>query len=102
MTVEPASTRANRINSDCLDWSYIGVSFAVEHSTRARRAGPRRGTRPAGGPLPAENRGTQAKLSPRAGAVLAYANFEADVRADCSHVLRRNFRAHIRLEMNVH
>jgi hypothetical protein len=29
MTVEPASTRANRINSDSLDWSYIGISFTV-------------------------------------------------------------------------
>src|SRR5580693_6371201 len=25
MTVDPASTRANRINSDSLDWSYIGI-----------------------------------------------------------------------------
>src|SRR5450759_5918020 len=33
MTVEPASTRANRINSDSLDWSYIGISFTVGHST---------------------------------------------------------------------
>src|SRR6202022_3580890 len=39
MTVEPASTRANRINSDSLDWSYIGISFTVGHSTSARRAG---------------------------------------------------------------
>src|ERR1700685_378139 len=38
MTVEPASTRANRINSDSLDWSYIGISFTVGHSTSARRA----------------------------------------------------------------
>src|ERR1700693_3241123 len=38
MTVEPASTRANRINSDSLDWSYIGISFRVGHSTSARRA----------------------------------------------------------------
>src|ERR1700722_5639965 len=38
MTVEPASMRANRINSDSLDWSYIGISFTVEHSTRGRRA----------------------------------------------------------------
>jgi NAD(P)-dependent dehydrogenase (short-subunit alcohol dehydrogenase family) len=29
MTVEPASTRANRINSDSLDCSYIGISFTV-------------------------------------------------------------------------
>src|ERR1700719_5196492 len=29
MTVEPASTRANRINSDSLDWSYIGISFTL-------------------------------------------------------------------------
>src|SRR5580693_1274285 len=27
MTVEPASTRANRINSDSLDWSYIAISL---------------------------------------------------------------------------
>src|ERR1700722_1695989 len=39
MTVEPASTRANRINSDNLDWSYIGISFTFGHSTRTRRAG---------------------------------------------------------------
>src|SRR5450432_42881 len=38
MTVEPASTRANRINSDSLDWSYIGISFTVGHWTSARRA----------------------------------------------------------------
>src|ERR1700693_3365868 len=38
MTVEPASTRAHRINLDSLDWSYIGISFTVGHSTRARRA----------------------------------------------------------------
>src|ERR1700730_5570063 len=38
MTVEPASTRANRINSDSLDWSYIGISDTVGHSTSARRA----------------------------------------------------------------
>src|SRR5882724_5839935 len=39
MTVEPASTRANRINSDSLDWSYIGISVTVWHSTSARRGG---------------------------------------------------------------
>src|ERR1700678_3613529 len=38
MTVAPASTRANRINSDSLDWSYIGISVTVGHSTSARRA----------------------------------------------------------------
>src|SRR5258708_3047920 len=38
MMMEPASTRANRINSDSLDWSYIGISFTVGHSTSARRA----------------------------------------------------------------
>src|SRR5579859_5102529 len=27
ITVEPASIRANRINSDSLDWSYIGLSL---------------------------------------------------------------------------
>src|SRR5579859_1907707 len=27
MTAEPASTRANRINSDSLDWSYIAISL---------------------------------------------------------------------------
>jgi len=29
MTVEPASIRANRINSDSLDWSYIGIPFTA-------------------------------------------------------------------------
>src|ERR1700676_4520272 len=29
MTVEPASTRANRINSDSLDCSYIGISLQL-------------------------------------------------------------------------
>src|SRR6202007_1715055 len=38
MTVEPASTRANRINSDSLDWSYIGISFTVGYSTSAQPA----------------------------------------------------------------
>src|ERR1700704_6473787 len=38
MTVEPAFTRANRINSDSLDWSYIGISITVGHSTSARLA----------------------------------------------------------------
>src|SRR5450759_691194 len=38
MTAEPASTRANRINSDSLDWSYIGISVTVGHSRSARRA----------------------------------------------------------------
>src|ERR1700734_419104 len=38
MTVAPASTRANRINSDSLDWSYIGISVTVWHSTSARPA----------------------------------------------------------------
>src|SRR4051794_16995810 len=38
MTVEPASTRANRINSDSLDWSYIEISFRIGNSTSARRA----------------------------------------------------------------
>src|SRR5581483_7906312 len=38
MTVEPASIRANWINSDCLAWSYIGISVAVGLSTSARRA----------------------------------------------------------------
>src|SRR6185312_2469624 len=38
MTVEPASTRANRINSDCLAWSYIGISVTVGHSAGARLA----------------------------------------------------------------
>src|ERR1700733_11961281 len=28
MTAEPASTRANRINSDSLDWSYMGISLS--------------------------------------------------------------------------
>src|SRR5271155_391349 len=38
MTVEPASTRANRINSDSLDWSYIAISLMVGHSTSVWRA----------------------------------------------------------------
>src|ERR1700733_12724622 len=37
MTVEPASTRANRINSDSLDWSYIAISLMV-NSTSVWRA----------------------------------------------------------------
>src|ERR1700738_2459407 len=41
MTVAPASTRANRINSDSLDWSYIGISITVGHSTSARLASRR-------------------------------------------------------------
>src|SRR5581483_7415339 len=36
MTVEPASTRANRSNSDSLDGAYIGISFTVG-IRRARR-----------------------------------------------------------------
>src|SRR4249920_381912 len=38
MTMEPASTRANRINSDSMDWSYIGISLTVGHPTSVRRA----------------------------------------------------------------
>src|SRR6202167_5057586 len=38
MTAEPASTRANRINSDSLDWSYIAISLMVGHSTSVWRA----------------------------------------------------------------
>src|ERR1700720_2614669 len=38
MAVEPASTGANRINSDSLDWSYIGISLTVGHPTSARPA----------------------------------------------------------------
>src|ERR1700737_4766690 len=34
MTVAPTSTRANRINSDSLDWSYIGISVTVEYRDR--------------------------------------------------------------------
>src|ERR1700729_3041796 len=37
MTVEPASTRANRINSDSLDWSYIAISLMI-NSTSVWRA----------------------------------------------------------------
>src|ERR1700722_18790140 len=37
MTVEPASTRANRINSDSLDWSYIANSLMI-NSTSVWRA----------------------------------------------------------------
>src|ERR1700693_3079636 len=44
MTAEPASIRANRINSDSFDWAYIGISFTVGHSTSGRRA--RGGARP--------------------------------------------------------
>src|ERR1700722_1012574 len=42
MTMEPASTRANRVNSDSLDWSYIEISFAVGCSSRGVRGGLRR------------------------------------------------------------
>src|SRR5579859_4836498 len=38
MTVEPASTRVNRINSDSLDFSYIGISVTVGRLKNARRA----------------------------------------------------------------
>src|ERR1700728_5090116 len=38
MTVEPASTRANWINSNSLDWSYIAISLMVGHSTSVWRA----------------------------------------------------------------
>src|SRR5882672_1813267 len=40
MTVEPAFTRANRINSDSLDWSYIGISVTVgyERAAASRRS----------------------------------------------------------------
>src|SRR4029453_15010021 len=41
MTVAPASTRANRINSDSLDWSYIGISITFWNSTSVRDGGPR-------------------------------------------------------------
>src|ERR1700722_17533403 len=41
MTVEPAFTRANLINSDSLDWSYIGISVTVGYSTSARPASRR-------------------------------------------------------------
>src|ERR1700692_2580887 len=50
MTVEPASTRANRINSDSLDWSYIGISFTIGNSTSARRARGRRMADPPSNP----------------------------------------------------
>src|SRR6202046_2762746 len=53
MTVDPASTRANRINSDSLDWSYIEISFMVGHSTSARRA---RGRSTADPPPPPDGR----------------------------------------------
>src|ERR1700719_1035895 len=62
MTVEPASTRAKRINSDSLDWSYIGISFAVGHSTNARRARARSTAHP---PLPrTDGRGRPALRGP--------------------------------------
>src|SRR5580692_7761617 len=38
MTVEPALMRANRINSDSSDWSYIGISLTVGQTTSWRRA----------------------------------------------------------------
>src|ERR1700740_1400472 len=41
MTVEPASTRVNRINSDSLDWSYIGISVTVEHFEERAACGGR-------------------------------------------------------------
>ncbi len=43
MMVEPASTRANRINSDCLPWSYIGISFplGIRRACAARDGEPR-------------------------------------------------------------
>src|SRR5580692_2523432 len=51
MTVEPASTRANRINSDSLDWSYIAISlngcaFDLKHSRQFRVPAVRAGQRP--------------------------------------------------------
>src|SRR5450830_7792 len=44
MTVEPVSTLANRINSAILDWSYIGISFTVGHSTSRRGVWERDGS----------------------------------------------------------
>src|SRR6202035_3170571 len=41
MTVEPASTRANRINSDSLDWSYIGISLRLGIRRARGVRGPR-------------------------------------------------------------
>src|ERR1700722_15701052 len=38
MTVEPALMRAKRINSDSLDWSYIGISLTAGQTTSWRRA----------------------------------------------------------------
>src|SRR6476661_2180646 len=52
MTEEPVSTRANRINSDSLDWSYIGISVTVGHSTSVRRARERYTTDPPSTPDP--------------------------------------------------
>src|ERR1700722_2525997 len=42
MTVDPASTRANRINSESLDWSYIGILLFACLTTHpsARRHSP--------------------------------------------------------------
>src|SRR3984885_11085589 len=70
MTVEPASTRVNRINSDSLDWSYIGISVTVGHSMRARRArgGIHRLPRPDGRKWPAPRpRGRVHLRGPRQG-----------------------------------
>src|ERR1700724_2635762 len=93
MTVAPASTRANRINSDSLDWSYIGISFTVGRSTGARRArrrstahftadpepdGPRRaGLGPATGLLK-----TKARIARKHGSWIAVANAADKVRLD--------------------
>ena len=45
MTVEPASARAKRINSDNVDFSYMGPFVATGHESSPPRAG-RRGGRP--------------------------------------------------------
>src|ERR1700730_5857842 len=43
MTVEPASTRANRINSDCLALSYVGVGLrlGIRRARGVRDGAPR-------------------------------------------------------------
>src|SRR6202453_1775542 len=54
MTAEPAPTRVNRINSDSLDWSYIGISVTVGHSLSARRARGRSAGDPPSDPMAAD------------------------------------------------
>src|SRR4051812_18393782 len=50
MTVDPTSTRANRINSDSFDWSYIGISFGGVFDERVGHARGRSTADPAFAP----------------------------------------------------